>query len=338
MTTGARAWTEPGAHEVAAGVYRIPLSMPNDGLRAVNVYAIADGDGVVLIDSGWDVPQARDELRSALGSLGFDLADVRRFLITHVHRDHYTLGVTLRATHGSPIALGDGERHSLGTILRADGHGQMGELRRWGAEEQLSAITAGYDPHAVRKAYDWPDEWINGVTDFELGDRVLRAVPTPGHTRGHVVFCDTQASLMFTGDHVLPHITPSIGFEPDMASSPLGDYLDSLALLHTYPDMYLLPAHGPVTDSVHGRVSELQHHHDLRLAATERTVHDGAKTALDSASMLGWTRKERAFAELDEFNQFLAVSETAAHLELLVRRGALEVDPVGGVDHYTPRG
>ena len=33
-------WTEPGAFEVAPGVHRIPLPLPNDGLRAVNVYAV----------------------------------------------------------------------------------------------------------------------------------------------------------------------------------------------------------------------------------------------------------------------------------------------------------
>ena len=30
-------WTEPGAYEVADGVFRIPLAMPGDGLEAVNV-------------------------------------------------------------------------------------------------------------------------------------------------------------------------------------------------------------------------------------------------------------------------------------------------------------
>jgi len=41
-------WTAAGVFEVAPGVYRIPLPLPNDGLRAVNVYAVVDGDGLVL--------------------------------------------------------------------------------------------------------------------------------------------------------------------------------------------------------------------------------------------------------------------------------------------------
>ena len=47
------AWIEEGAHLVAPGVHRIPLPLPSDGLRAVNVYAIEGSNGLVLIDSGW---------------------------------------------------------------------------------------------------------------------------------------------------------------------------------------------------------------------------------------------------------------------------------------------
>ena len=57
MTADARAvareWAEPGAYPVAPGVHRVPLPLPTDGLRAVNVYVIKAGDGLVLIDSGW---------------------------------------------------------------------------------------------------------------------------------------------------------------------------------------------------------------------------------------------------------------------------------------------
>ena len=55
----ARDWVTPGAFEVAPGVHRIPLPLPLDGLRAVNVYALRDGDGLVLIDAGWALDVAR---------------------------------------------------------------------------------------------------------------------------------------------------------------------------------------------------------------------------------------------------------------------------------------
>ena len=56
MSTPARAstadWAEPGTYPVAPGVHRVPLPLPTDGLRAVNVYVIEDDGGLVLIDSG----------------------------------------------------------------------------------------------------------------------------------------------------------------------------------------------------------------------------------------------------------------------------------------------
>ena len=60
-------WTAPGAFEVAPGVFRVPLPLPNDGLKAVNVYVLRDPDGAItLVDSGWSIPEARELLVVAL--------------------------------------------------------------------------------------------------------------------------------------------------------------------------------------------------------------------------------------------------------------------------------
>ena len=54
-----RDWTEPGAHPIAHGVHRIPLPLPMDGLRAVNVYVLETDEGLVLVDAGWAIPESR---------------------------------------------------------------------------------------------------------------------------------------------------------------------------------------------------------------------------------------------------------------------------------------
>ena len=105
---------------------------------------------------------------------------------------------------------------------------------------------------------------------LDLRSRTLRAIHTPGHTRGHVVFHDEAGAALFAGDHVLPHITPSIGFQPSITRLALRQYLGSLRLMLTLPDSRLLPAHGPVCDSTHDRVNELLAHHETRLAQTLR--------------------------------------------------------------------
>ena len=101
-------WTTPGAFEVAPSVFRIPLPLPNDGLKTVNVYALVGADGLVVVDTGWAVDEGRDALAAGLARLGLGLADITRFLVTHVHRDHYTLGVQLRSEFGMTVSLGEG--------------------------------------------------------------------------------------------------------------------------------------------------------------------------------------------------------------------------------------
>ncbi|MEJ2853461.1 MULTISPECIES: MBL fold metallo-hydrolase [unclassified Saccharothrix] len=329
-------WTEPGVFEVAPGVHRIPLPLPNDGLHTVNVYAIEDGDGLVLVDAGWALEDGERALEAALGALGRDFTDIRRFLVTHLHRDHYTLAVALRRRFGTRVALGLGEQPSLRRIIGRTRDGQLANLLSWGGGELAARWRKAVEAigEAELRDYEEPDEWLS-ETDLGLEKRVLRVLPTPGHTRGHVVFVDVESSLLFAGDHVLPHITPSIGFEPARPELPLGDYLDSLRLVRSYPDLRLLPAHGPVTGSSHARVDELLAHHEQRLAATLDAVRSGTGTAFETARKLGWTRRDRRFDDLDLFNRVLATGETAAHLDVLVRRGLASVETVDGVHVYS---
>jgi glyoxylase-like metal-dependent hydrolase (beta-lactamase superfamily II) len=172
---------------------------------------------------------------------------------------------------------------------------------------------------------------------IDAGSRTLRAIHTPGHTQGHVVFHDERAGVLFAGDHVLPHITPSIGFQPAITRMALRDYLGSLRLMLTLPDSRLLPAHGPVCDSTHDRVNELLDHHETRLAQILEVASGGPVTAYQTAGAIPWTRRQHKLAELEPMNQLLAVGETAAHLEVLVLRGQLarHTSP-DGIDTYAP--
>ena len=179
-----------------------------------------------------------------------------------------------------------------------------------------------------------PDRWLDGEHDIDVGDRVLRAVPTPGHTAGHFVFADLGAGLLFAGDHVLPTITPSVGFELVYVDDPLRDFLGSLERVRRLPDLRLLPAHGAVTDSSHARVDELLAHHDERLELCRQAVAAGAVTAYDVARQLSWTRRERALDDLDTSTARMAAMETMVHLDLLAGDGVLTRSETDGVATY----
>jgi glyoxylase-like metal-dependent hydrolase (beta-lactamase superfamily II) len=208
-------------------------------------------------------------------------------------------------------------------------------LRRLGAPELEASLAAANRDAPANVQWEDPDRWLPDGTDLELRTRTLRAVHTPGHTRGHLVFHDAAAQLMFAGDHVLPQITPSIGFEAAGSRMALGNYLSSLARTLALPDARLLPAHGPVTASTHDRVKELLAHHDARLAETFSAVQAGHATPYEVAKAIRWTRRERSFGELDLFSQILAINETAAHLEVLtVRRQLTREVSAEGADLY----
>lgn len=318
-------------------MHRVPLPLPNDGLKAVNVYVITTPDGLVCIDAGWAIPESKRLFVEALGSLGYALSDVTRFLVTHVHRDHYTQAVDVRRDVGSRIGLGVGERSTLERLQdpsRSPLMSHVHQLREMGAADLATTIETWVSGHRADPAlWESPDDWLT-EGPVALADRTLHAVETPGHTAGHLVFYDVEGGLLFAGDHVLPTITPSIGFEPVLSENPLGAFLGSLKIIRERPDARLLPAHGPVTDSAHARVDELLAFHGKRLDEIESAVHGGATDAFAVGGVLRWTRRQHELADLDPFNAMLAVCETGAHLDLLAAQGRLASSLVDGVRTY----
>ena len=341
------AWAAPGVEDLGGGVHRIPLPLPMAGLKAVNVYAIVDDHGVDLIDAGMALAQAREGLIAALAQLGRELGDVGNYFITHAHRDHYTLAVELRRTRRSgatgrgTIALGAGEQANLVAareLGRGNSGGFLADLRRMGALElaaKLGAASGGGNDRPGPEEWEDPDRWIDDGTELDLRSRKLRAIHTPGHTRGHLVFHDETSRTLFAGDHILPHITPTIGFEPARTRLALRDYMDSLRLILTLPDARLLPAHGPVQDSAHRRVNELLAHHEQRLDEILQALRPGRSSAYEAAQAIRWTRRQLRYTDLELVSQLLAAGETAAHLEVLVLRGQLTRHTgEDGTDHY----
>jgi glyoxylase-like metal-dependent hydrolase (beta-lactamase superfamily II) len=329
-------WTEPGAWPVGPGVHRIPLPLPTDGLRAVNVYVLETDDGLTLVDGGWAIEVSRTLLEKSLADLGAGIGDVRRFLVTHVHRDHYTQAVTIRREVGSHVSLGLGDKPSLDQLHAPTEEAPHPAMLDAAGAPHLAREWAAYvrDEDVDRSLWDYPDAWLEGDVTLAVGDRTLDAVHTPGHTQGHYVFADRAAGLLFAGDHVLPTITPSVGFEGVPTPQPLGDFMASLARVRDLPDLRLLPAHGPLAPSSHARVDELLDHHEERLALSLAAVRGGARTAYDVAGELPWTRHGRRLESLDVFNAGLATMETRAHLELLRARGEVDATEVDGVVAY----
>lgn len=333
-------WSAEGAWQVAPGLWRIPLPLPMDGLKAINVYVLETDEGLTLIDGGWAIPVARELLERCLRQIGAGFADIRRFLVTHVHRDHFTMATVIGHEVGAEVALGRGEEPALHLLNNVD---QITEspfievLRSSGALDVAEAWAAGRgdDPPPPKSDWQYPTRWMDGDHEIAVGARTLEAVHTPGHTPGHFVFADRAEGVLFAGDHVLPTITPSIGFTVPPDDQPLGHFMASLSRVRALPDLRILPAHGPIAPSSHTRVDELLAHHDHRLAECLAALGSGPRTSHDVAGTLGWTRHEHAYDTLDVFSRGMAAMETKAHLDLLVARGRAVCASHADGDRYT---
>lgn len=329
-------WYRPGVYQVADDVFRIPLEIPNDGLRAVNAYALRDAAGWTLIDPGVAAPQTTRQLGDAVALLEIGEATFSAALVTHIHYDHFSQAILLRERAGVPVWLGRHEQPALQALRRrVPTFGSQVRLLRFYGAPQLAAHFAEQPglPAIDDLMRQGPDTWIEDSV-LTLPGGPLQAIHTPGHTQGHVVFHAEEAGLLFAGDHILPTITPSIGFELSVKGNALAAYLRSLHAVRQLPDRRLLPAHGAVTSSTHARIEELLAHHDRRFEACTDVLRDGEASAALVAARLRWTRHERHLDELDPFNQMLAILETGFHLDLLVTREQLVRDRDDEVFRY----
>src|SRR5215210_3444530 len=73
---------------VLPGVWRLRLPLPWPGVPHCNAYAIAAGDGIVLVDTGMHEPGSLAHLERALEQVNLKLDHVKRIVCTHAHSDH----------------------------------------------------------------------------------------------------------------------------------------------------------------------------------------------------------------------------------------------------------
>jgi metallo-beta-lactamase class B len=72
-----------------------------EGLMLGRVYAIADKDGLTIIDAG--LSQSAPKIFKQLAANGFSPTDVKRILITHAHSDHVYGLPALQSASGAEV-------------------------------------------------------------------------------------------------------------------------------------------------------------------------------------------------------------------------------------------
>ena len=100
------------------------------------------------------------------------------------------------------------------------------------------------------------EQVIEGEEPVQLDDELL-VIPTPGHTRGHVVF-RYRRKFLFTGDHLAwsPKQQTLTAFR-SVAWYSWAEQTRSMEKLLSYEFEWVLPGHG---DTHHDSVENMQHH------------------------------------------------------------------------------
>ncbi|MGW3205355.1 MBL fold metallo-hydrolase [Streptomyces sp. NPDC001135] len=328
--------------EHGGGVRSVAVPIPDNPLGHTLVYVVDTDGGPVLVDTGWDDPGSWDTLAEGLRACGTSAGEIHGVVITHHHPDHHGLSGRVREASGAWVAM-----HAADTaVVRRT---REARPERWFAymSDKLAAAGAPEDHLAPLRAPRvprtppglspaLPDREIVPGELLDLPGRRMRAIWTPGHTPGHVcLHLEEQhpsrlpgSGRLFSGDHLLPGITPHIGLyeDPDDATEtdPLGDYLDSLERIGRLAPAEVLPAHQHTFTDAPGRVRELLGHHEERLSGLLALLAEPL-TPWQVAERMEWNRP---WAEIPYGSRNIAVSEAESHLRRLVKQGRAE--PVAG--------
>lgn len=313
-------------------------------------------EGWTLIDAG--ARGALGDLELGMGVLGLKLTDLKRVIITHGHQDHDGNAYDLIKASGAELwahelyfrFLRYSNNHAS-LDIESPLHKAMHEIRNsqetWYRTRSDAAGHAYWQSHiesytSGRNRILDEQLPVHPIRDGEqLGD--LRFIYTPGHAIDEL--CIGLNGTIFTGDHVLPQISPHPTFKQSYPEALRGTipaeyqesgehyglkcYLKSLGKVLAM-DRYttVFPAHRLFNHNRFNirnlrRAQDIVRHHLRRLDRLMEVIEEGADTPPKAAQKLFPPRK------LSGGGFFAAVSEVVSHLELLADAGDIAVSEDG---------
>jgi glyoxylase-like metal-dependent hydrolase (beta-lactamase superfamily II) len=194
-----------------------------DPLPVASLYLVEHRGVLSLVDTGTRGTGAR--VLKALTRLGKRPEDLRQIILSHGHGDHSGDAKAIRDATGAPIVIG-AEDVGIVTGEAPYPYPRMGAKLVYGHLAKFERFT--------------PDVVVSERTELEGG---LVAIPTPGHTLGHISVWAPDLQALFTADAVW-HLGPVSGswrpftMDPDLNA-------ESVRRLADEPSEQLFFGHGP---------------------------------------------------------------------------------------------
>ncbi|MCR6672439.1 MBL fold metallo-hydrolase [Devosia ginsengisoli] len=292
--------------------YRIVSSGAPMG--GVNIWALRDGDGWAIVDTGFADPDTAAQWQVILDDLALP---VTRIICTHFHPDHIGQVGMLQERFDAPLFMTDIEWQLAKRIDAAGAdRGPFTELlHRCGMGAEALAAMAGGRPGRFSSGLPDRCEILTPGETIAIGALRWRIETGAGHSPRPAILVSDEARLALVGDQLLMRITPHVGVDAeDPEGDPLGLYLDYLNAAVAMPqDLLALAGHGPVFRQPGLRATEIADHHDKALRSVSQTLGT-ASLACDVLMPL--------FGRIPSgVGLVLALTEALAHLNRLVAEG-----------------
>ncbi|GIW40762.1 MAG: MBL fold metallo-hydrolase [Candidatus Binatia bacterium] len=327
--------SEPKYREILPGIFELFLPLPMRP-TIVNTYLVRCNGEWVLVDTGVGSPESLSTWEALLRAIGCPPAEISTIVCTHHHPDHFGASRALKEKTGARLLVHSLEFDRSRTFASRDRPPEaIAFFRANGIPlERLPRVPSQGEFWSQLYAPGEPDGFLEDGQVLEVGKREFRIVWTPGHAPGHCVVHLPRERVLVVGDHLLPKITPHVGWFPNGPPDPLGDFLDSQRKVASLDDVdFVLPAHGPVYTDHRRRAAQIIQHHDYRMREILDVIRKRPKPAYEIASRVFDFTPESPLTV-----QFPATFETLAHLRHMMRLGQVECEERDGLVLYVAKG
>jgi len=217
-------WTEPfPPFRIAGNLYYV-------GSKGLANYLITTPQGHILINS--DLEANVPLIRASIEKLGFKFSDVRILLISHAHWDHDAGSAMIKQITGAAYMVMDADVPVVESGGKADFH-------------------YGNDPGSLYPPVK-VDRMLHDGDQVKLGDAVLVAHLTPGHTKGCTTWTMKVTDAGKTYNAVIvgsPNVNPGYKLVNNAPYPRIAeDYERMFRVLRSLPCDLFLGAHGNYFD------------------------------------------------------------------------------------------
>lgn len=256
---------------------RTPTKPP---ATTTNCYVVGTSEFIV-IDPASPYEDEQAALNEYVAELVSEGRRLREIVLTHLHPDHVAGVESLRAHAGGEVKV---------------------------AAHRLTAEPLAGSVRVDRLIEDGETISLDGEPPLHL-----RAMHTPGHTRGHLSFYEGRVGALITGDNIVG--MGSVLIEPGEGS--VRDYLATLERYRALPHLTVLfGGHGPAVGSPREKIDEYIAHRLKRERDVLAAVREGAGDLKEIVA--------RVYTDVHPKMHPLAERAVAAHLEKLEEDGEVE--------------